>query len=134
MAPTRCSISLVLIAGIWHALVHNVTLSTNYLTKSSIGRGDGPGAQQHQTAAAEPADEVLLGILEVAVAADHVIKGLGDDQPLARVRSRAERRPQQGNRLDQGRAECCRAGTEHGRARSGAAAQLGFLDETMGLV
>jgi hypothetical protein len=83
-------------------------------------------------AAVQPAAEVALGLLDVAVAAERGIARLGDDQSLACIRLCPERGPKQRQGLEQARTERGRA--EHGGMGAGISAQFGLLDETPGFI
>src|SRR5262245_43043691 len=102
------------------------------MTKSTIWIGHRSRPQQHDAAPAEAAAEVALGLRDVAVPAERVIKALGEEQTLARIRPGAERRPEQSERLDQRGPERRRAGAEGSGTAGGASAQLGLLDEAPG--
>src|SRR5262245_46878490 len=102
------------------------------MTKSTIWVGYRSRPQQHYAAPAEAAAEVALGLRNVAVPAERVIKAPGDEQTLARIRPGAERCPEQNERLDQRGAERRRTGAERGGTTGGAPAQLGLLDEAPG--
>src|SRR5262245_3084670 len=99
------------------------------MTKSTIWIRHRSRPQPHDAAPAEAAAQVALGLRDVAVPAERVIKAPGDEQPLARIRPGADRCQEQSERPDQRGAERRRTGAERGGTGGGAPAQLGLLDE-----